>query len=488
MPKEGRYKDLPLPEGWRETLEELEPLELPLAKPVLPISSASIGAALSALNAQLLDVLVRRYHHRETLSEVGTATGTSREAVRQLEQKALRIVRTKGDFMRPMRDLVRDCDEKGVAFYSLPDLTFAPLSELDAADLWQFAFTLYAEINKTRCKCRPLPTGGWALYDSERFRTTSYDATRFLSLDEAASLLGVSAYDLAHGWALFDGLYLTNSMLIGSAKWRKVNCIEAVAWALAERGVTEWHFSEMAKALDLVFPDKFQNTQGRNVVAFLSRPDSSAFQHVGRKGCWQLAELGDGFDSTAEAVTAILESSDIPLHLDAILGKLERNVRSETVQAILSRESTFHLFGNNVYGLAERDYQTELPEAAWLRSKLGDSDVITQADAEKLAAHEGIDPARLRSAVELSKALAYSRGGGSADGSVHPATYETAEYYDAKQFGRWFNGRNTLELPSADVLEAGLERAVAEGNTKQVLETVRILATKSGERSHAREV
>ena len=266
MPKEGRYKDLPLPEGWREILEGLEPLILPLEKPTLPISSAAISAALSSLNSQLLDVLVRRYHHRETLSAVAEATGTSREAVRQLEQKALRIIRTKGEFMRPMRDLIRGCDEKGIAFYTLPELAFAPLSELDAAELWQFAFTLYAEINKTRCKSQPLPTGGWAIYDSERFKTTSYEATRFLSLEEAASLLGVDGYDLVHSWALFDGLYLTRSGLIGNAKWRKIDCAHAVAWALAEQGVTEWHFSEIAKALDLVFPDKFQNTLGRNVI------------------------------------------------------------------------------------------------------------------------------------------------------------------------------------------------------------------------------
>lgn len=56
-------------------------------------------------------VLELRYFHNMTLEEVGDLMGITRERVRQIEQKALRILRANPDIREAVLPLLAELDE-----------------------------------------------------------------------------------------------------------------------------------------------------------------------------------------------------------------------------------------------------------------------------------------------------------------------------------------------------------------------------------------
>lgn len=56
-------------------------------------------------------VLELRYFHNMTLEEVGDLMGITRERVRQIEQKALRILRANHDIREAVLPLLAELDE-----------------------------------------------------------------------------------------------------------------------------------------------------------------------------------------------------------------------------------------------------------------------------------------------------------------------------------------------------------------------------------------
>jgi DNA-directed RNA polymerase sigma subunit (sigma70/sigma32) len=57
-------------------------------------------------------VLVMRYLHDMTLEDCGKALGITRERVRQIEAKALRMIRAKADLREKIRDTLAELDAR----------------------------------------------------------------------------------------------------------------------------------------------------------------------------------------------------------------------------------------------------------------------------------------------------------------------------------------------------------------------------------------
>ena len=362
MPKIGRYVELPLPEAWLPILEPLCPVKLRLNRAKTPSASRLLQLTSESLHERELQLLFLRYGRGYTLEQIGTEFDLTRERVRQIELMALRKIRGRaGRYDQTLSAWLEQIEKSGFIVADVPHEVFHLQPEATPDELWLCALSVYAKTLKNYLQTVKLPCGGWITYDTRRINDKAlkkfFDSKRrFMSLEETAQDIRVDAYDLIHGWSFFDGVYLTASGSLGSSRWTTLSYIEAVAWELEQEGFTEWHFSEMAQALKLIYPEKFSHLISRNVAAALSRKDAAQFQHAGRKGVWQLKAVGDGYHNNRSAVAAVLERSSMPLHYAEIIRRLERPIRPETIYALLSRDEMFRSYGDGIYGLSNQSY------------------------------------------------------------------------------------------------------------------------------------
>lgn len=318
-------------------------------------------------------------------------------------------------------------------------------------------------------KIKPLSPSKWAVF-TEEFAQNPLprilrEEPRFYTLDEAVEISGITDYDLLLGHGVFDGVYLTVGATFGSLHWTIPDRIEAVALELADGGVRDWHFSQIAQALRYLYPQEAETLKSRNVAAILARP-GERFQHVGAKRVWRLASLGDGFANTKEAVLSLLAHSDLPLHYSPIVSRLDRGIRAATVHALLAREADFRNFGSGLYGLTGRDYPevSSSGEEGWLLELLGPRDFISFEEVDRVA--EGFDPSRLRAVAKLSKKLNYN---------TKANTLERIEFCYRRRFERWFANRSEFGLPEDAVLIFGIRECISQGDAYKLSEIAGVL-------------
>ncbi len=360
MAKLGRYTDLPLPNEWLPILDKLRPLNVQLNCSETPDVGALIDAFFGYLDKREQEVLLYRYGRGETLQKVGDKYDLTRERVRQIEKKSFRKLKAVArELSISFGDYLELAKSSGLVVSKVPDCSSAVAPDFLPDELWFCAFKILKETRYKQFETKQLPSGRWITLDAKKklrpkaLKSFLLDKRQFVSLEEVAAFLEIEPYDLIHAYTYFDGVFITREGKVGMNKWRMPESMEAIAWELAYAGFTEWHFSEMAKALDHVFPDRFSNTLGRNVAAVLSRSNETSFQSIGQKGMWQLSEIGDGFANNKAAVIAVMKRSNKLLHYTEITNSLDRSVRQETIYALLSRDNTFKGYGDGIYGLAE---------------------------------------------------------------------------------------------------------------------------------------
>jgi len=357
----GTYADRPLPEEWLPVLRRLRPCSFQLKRPKAPSPAKLIGVALEPLDEREQYVVFARFGHGKTLEQIGESFDITRERVRQIEKKALKKIGSFAPgFFDVLNTFLEQIGRSGFIVADLDDGRSQRFVNATPAELWLCCLKIYVKVTSKPVATAPIKIGSWITYHPRRVKTRSLklyleEKCRFIALEQAARHLDIEAYDLAHGWSFFEDIYLTAGGLLGSCSWSILSFMEAAAWELAQEGFTEWHFSQMAKALKFVYPERFSQIINRNVAAALSRPDSTAFQLTGQKGRWQLKELGDGYKSNREATIAVLRKSGIALHYTSIHKRLKRSVRLGTVCALLERDNAFKGYGDGIYGLANQD-------------------------------------------------------------------------------------------------------------------------------------
>lgn len=355
----GKYADLPLPDNWLPVLKRLKPLNIQLKRPKTPPLGELLDCAAKPLNERERSVIFLRFGQGQTLEQVGDSFDITRERTRQIEKGAIKKIRALSPkFIDALHEYINKTERSGFFVADLASDQSHYFPDATAEELWRCCFEIYVRATDQSVVTQPLNSGGWVCYFPKRTRTktlTRYldKKRRFISLEDAAQYLDIEIYDLVHGWSLFEGIYLTAGGLLGSHSWTILPFAEAIAWELAEAGFTEWHFSEMAKALQFVYPNRFSDMNNRNVAAALSRKDTTAFQFAGQKGQWQLRAVGDGFDNNKEAIIAVLQEAGTALHYTTIHKRLQRPVRSATVYALLDRDDDFRSYGDGIYGLTE---------------------------------------------------------------------------------------------------------------------------------------
>ncbi len=349
------YRDLPLPASWQEALAALRPVDTPQELPRAPEVAPLADHLLAMLDRRERKLLELRWLRGLTLEATGEQLdGITRERVRQLESRIIsRFQAEAAAFQR----LERWLDGRDFCVAQLRSSRSTVNPEAEPEDLWTFVINAYAVTCGRPYTTARLSHGAYVLYlnDNQSVRLVELfqdaPAARWLPLAEVAAELGFRPADLWLGHQYDERILCTQGGLIGWVRWNNAQCLEAVAWHLADSGIGEWHFSEMAKALAAVWPDRFGSMTGRDVLGIVSRPNCERFQHAGRNGVWRLAARGDGHRTNRDAVIALLADADKPLPLEAIVKGLNRPVRQATIQALLLRDPAFRV-EEGTFGLA----------------------------------------------------------------------------------------------------------------------------------------
>lgn len=349
------YRDYPLPSGWETVLIQLKPAAPPGELPPAPELTPLVDELLGLLRERDRDVLWWRWIEGETLERTGGALGgITRERVRQLEARAVKTLRANHQVISGFRSWI---DERGLCVACLRPGRSRVWPEATPAGLWCFMVSVLRAVTRRDYETRNLDDDVWSLRCdtccSDRLAALFEKGPRITGADEVAETLDVNEDDLLLAVGFEPELVQHAGGWYSWQRWNNAECLEALAWFLFERGITSWHFSEMAKALGRVWPERFREMTGRDVLGIVSRPGLTVFQNAGRNGVWQLSAAGDGHRNNRAAILAVLEEAAEPLSVAEIRGRLKRSVRTETIQALLVRDSAFRAFADGSWGAAE---------------------------------------------------------------------------------------------------------------------------------------
>ncbi len=463
----GRYREIPIPEDWFAVLEECKPFEQSLRLPQPNDARVAVQAVLADLEDRTRLMIQCRYGFEDgqvwSLESIGTAHQLTRERVRQVIDRAIGKHRLLGRLAQVIKGHGWFASGSQLVIFSQPE---------DAQTQWcQFGLSNILGLNHVMLR------NGYRVVS---YKTVSEAALlaqlrcepHFYSLTEAEALSNLSSYELIHAHGVLDGVFLTASATFGSHKWRMPECIEAIARALLNVGVQEWHFSQMAQALRFVFPERFVSLTGRDIAAVVSRP-GSRFQNVGAKGMWRLSSVGDGFADTKAAVIGILEQNAAPLHHAVILERLQRPIREATLLAMLAREDVFEHFGSGFYGLQNAPYPdvTDGELERWVLQELGQLEVLSIEDLQLRASAAGLDFDQIRLVVQRSKRLHFH---------AKLIAVERIEKHHRRQLQRWLTQPELSKRPSDDVLSFGIQDCLRRGDGKNLEKIIAAFSVTDG--------
>ena len=480
------------PLEWQETLAELAPVRLEWGIPDLIFDPASLldqlFASLSPLERELL---WRRYAIGQTCEVLTFHFGTL-ERVRTLEKNALKRI----FLSSPQLQIHYERLFRNAPLYLW--LRFEPsrtMPEAIPADLLSFTLELLEQVFGVRVReerkgykhervpLEQLECQFWGrramLYSRdllELVRDGLEQSGRFTTLKDSALALQIPETwlkKLVHAAPELN--FDTQSRILFQAR-TQIPLLETLARVLATAGVLEWRLSEMLCALQTLQPELFEATTAESLGVSMAQSrrrvmietqQHRVFQKGGRRGMWQLSETGDGFESNKAAILALLERSDIPLHLSVIHHRLERNLLEDTVLAVLTREAEFQAFRGKVFGRLGHDYSIPCPEEIWLLERLALTGQVKATEIEAQALRAGVDMGRVRSVGGFSSKVRYVW-------AIHNSSYQSFSFYAVRLFKRWLKDPSRT-LPGTEVLLEGVRSAFGRNQLAAILKVQRAL-------------
>ena len=348
------YKEYPLPDSWAPLLAGLQPARTSSSLPMAPELSATLDNLLELLTERERTVLHCRWVKGETLERTGERLGgITRERVRQIEARAILRFRENHGLLSKLLSWV---DARALCVALLRDSRATVWPDLSAEELWCFMVRVLAAVTHMKYETRQIQDGTWVLRADScctaRLRLLFETEPRFRTVSDVAGQLGVSARDLEMARGFEPELLHHQGGLLGWSRWSNADCLVALAWYLADASIRTWHFSQMAQALAIVWPERFEQVSGRDVLGILSRPAFDDCQNAGRNGVWQLTAQGDGHRNNRDAVIALLAEAGRPLATAEIMAGLKRVARPATIQALLLRDEAFDVTESGEYRLA----------------------------------------------------------------------------------------------------------------------------------------
>lgn len=454
---------------------------LPTARP-LPSLGHLIDTALLPLDDRQRQILWGRLGLGLTLQELGDLHGVTRERVRQIEKTTQKKLLQNPRVRLVLGGVWAAFERAGTLLIDVSGASSQVFGQATPDQLWNFVCALWEFSRPGNFTAVRLEAGLWLYRVGALPGTPQLNAAlsgpsqggpsqggpsqggpsqpaRFLNAATLADLLDTGEADLLTFWPACPRLAFTAGELFASQSWTLPQWTEAVAAELAAAGFPEWHFSEMARALEQVAPQHYSELIGRNVAAAISRPDVTAFEYAGRKGCWRLKAYGDGHADNHAAIRAVLDAHDLPLHtreLQERLNVLGRDIAAATIYALLDRENEFCALGGGVFGVAGRAYPDAYPEEAWMLRLFADN-AATALPADQVhwaALAAGLEPWRLEAVGRFSAHFRWwqHRAG--------EAQYLTADRARTRQFQSWFEHRHErVQPPNPELLLFGLRVA-----------------------------
>lgn len=418
--REGAYTQLPLPTEWKAVLESLclMPVPPPLLQPHADLAPA-VDRVLSHLAPRERSILRSRLGLERTLQDIGDSEGRTRERIRQIERAALRKIDagdadSRADFVDLLGRWLRLSDRPVIRTLS------ALIGPSEAAEL-RLAMGLLFEITGRELSLREGPDR-WVILDAAsecglwQLLESHFQEPRFISRDGLADAVDIPEESLDAFAALPDSRLRPLNGYYGW-QWSKQDCMVAVARHLAAAGHSEWHISEMARALEFIDPVGFVGFGPHDIGGIVARPGiRDLFESIGRAGSWRLREHGDGFRNTFDAVQSLLRSAPSPLHISDILANLRRPVSRNALGALLRGNPSareFRSFGDAIFGLPDLSYgRTDgfRHVEAWLLARVANGQEVAVSLLKALARADGVRFDCLIGVAKVSDRLAYRPG------------------------------------------------------------------------------
>lgn len=377
----GKYRELPMPDGWipiLDSLKEIDPLPHPIYLTfgdLMPVFNRLLEyLRKSETGRRREDLLVERFIYNRTQEEVAQNKGVTRERISQLigiRDNSENVWATSEGkiFLREISAFLANAISitslrVGEKLLSTPMEPFG-LSPMDIGRMLCGLIEDKIVLGNFQTK---ITAGGQllifdkaiyaALRDLERVFCEDYQ--RFLDLDRFFHLGELEEIDeqwFSPELSMFDQLFLTKARQVGRRDWNKEKAAEAIAWELADKlEFYYWHYSEMSEALKYLFPLRFGATSVRSVEACLQRK-KDRFQHAGSKGYWQLADLGDGYHTNKEAIIDIFNRlGRTSLTYKQVCQELRergRRINDGSIYALLDRDESFHRLRDGRFQLVE---------------------------------------------------------------------------------------------------------------------------------------
>jgi hypothetical protein len=298
------YRDIPIPPEWRPLLDSLRPSPYPSRG----IEVGPVGGHLAALLGAVpdtadRDILKASLQSKRNLATIGRARGITREWTRKRHDRGL---------IAASRHPSAEALVEALPLSAMPIVIDPHPGEEEQIII---GARLGGELVDRDVDVFQASNGSLVLFDRAHWRSarrsaaTIADVPRFLTRVEFAAALGVHEHSCDALLLLLSPLFFgTLSGSVGSTRWTLLKGTLALTRELTRAGFSEWHFSQLSKALAYTLP-KFKDLTRREVAALFGREQSRRFfEPVGHNGRWRLAPSDrEAVDLTALHLGAVAE-------------------------------------------------------------------------------------------------------------------------------------------------------------------------------------